>query len=110
MPLVLTTSSQITCAHQAPVSLSSAAKLSVSGARVLVLTDVVGAQVVGCTNPDSSSSKKCLTVAAASGTALKLTVDGQPVVNDTLAGTSDGAPAPMPLSLTSAAQTKLTAV
>ena len=76
MPLVLTIGSQITCTHQAPVSLSSDAKLSVMGARVLVLPVVVGAQIVGCTNPDSSSSKKCLMVAAASGTATKLTVAG----------------------------------
>ena len=80
------------------------------GARVLVLPLVVGAQIVGCTNPDSSSSKKCLKVAAATGTATKLTVAGQPVVNGTFAGTSDGAPTPMPLTLASAAQTKLSAV
>jgi hypothetical protein len=114
MPLVLTISSQIACAHQAPVSLSSDAKLLVMGARVLVLPEVVGAQIVGCTNPDSSSSKKCLTVATASGTATKLTVAGQLVVNDTFAGTSDGttsgAPVPLPLTLVNAGQTKLSAV
>lgn len=114
MSFILTVGSQISCAHQAPVSLSSDAKLTVRGARVLVPTDVVGSSITACTNPDSSSSKKCTLVTAAGGTATKLTVSGRLVLNESFGGSSDGVtsgtPPPLPLTLVSPGQTKLTAV
>ena len=111
MPYVLTESSQITCPHNAPVSVSSSAKLSVAGAKVLLLSGVSGADIEGCLNPNNSSSKQCTVVTSADGAAAKLTVAGQPVVNDTFAGTSDGTPPnPPALLLLSPGQTKLSAV
>jgi hypothetical protein len=114
MPYVLTVNSQITCAHNASIQLSSSAKLTVAGAKVLLLPEVVGAAIPACPNPNSSSSKQCTLVASAGGAAAKLTVAGQPVLNDTFVGTSDGAPpappAAPPLLLLSPNQTKLSAV
>jgi hypothetical protein len=115
MPFVLTVNSQIRCAHNAPVQLSSTAKLTVGGAKALLQSEVVGASIPTCPNPtDNKGDKKCTMVATAGGTAAKLTVGGQAVLNDTFAGTSDGAtppaPVPMPLTLVTVGHTKLSAV
>lgn len=106
MPFVLTVNSQITCGHNAPVTLTSSAKLTVAGARALLLSNITGATIATCPN-QSSNTKKCTFVATATGTAAKLTVAGQPVVNDTLTGTTDGTPAPVNLKLLNPGQTKL---
>jgi hypothetical protein len=119
MSFVLTKSSSITCGHQGTVALSSSSKLTVGGsANALLLSDIVGQSVNLCPNPDdpNSGSVKCRHVAAAQGTATKLTVGSVPVAIDTLKGTTDGVnPAPPPpgagtISVTSPAQAKLTAV
>jgi hypothetical protein len=116
MTYVLTVNSNITCAHNASVQLQSSTKLTVAGANVLLLSDIVGASITACPTPNDTSKglKQCLKVASASGIAAKLTVGGQHVVNDTFAGTSDGtsppAPAPLPLTLVSVGHTKLSAV
>jgi hypothetical protein len=114
MALVLTVSSQVVCPHTGTVSTSSSEKLTVSGAKVLVLSGVQGASVSNCTNPtDSNGNKTCLTVTQASGTASKLTSGGNAVVIDSLSGNTDGAPPPPPgpaLSVASPGQNKLTAV
>jgi hypothetical protein len=114
MSVVLTLNSQIACPHAGTVSVSSSEKLTVAGAKVLVLSGVMGASVAGCSNPtDSNGNKTCMTVTQASGTATKLTSGGSAVVIDSFAGNTDGTPPAPPgpaLSLVSAGQSKLTSV
>ncbi|AIE86497.1 hypothetical protein [Fimbriimonas ginsengisoli] len=101
MPYVLTVNSTVQCAHGAKIALTSDAKLSVGGAKVLLLAGIQGATVNGCTNPTdpNTSSLTCATVATATGTATKLTVGGKPVVLDSLSGTTNGTPPPSGASI-----------
>jgi hypothetical protein len=92
MAVVLTMDSKVSCPHKGDVSLASGAKLKVEGARVLVLAGVKGHAVSGCKQATSNSTKQCLNVVEASGTATKLTVGRQAVVLSSLTGTTDGAP------------------
>jgi hypothetical protein len=111
MPGVLTTASPVLCGHgPGQVETASTAKLRVAGSPVLVLDSVLGKPVPpGCTADTPCSS--VLTVVT--GTAVKLTTAGAPVVLDTLTGTTNGAVSgttPQPLLSATAEQTKLTAV
>ena len=114
MPLVLTEASTVQCAHAGSVQLSSSAKLSVGGDKVLLMDGVQGASVSGCPTPDDTNapSTKCRTVATASGTATKLKVGGKPVVLESLSGTTDGTPPPTgaTISVVNAGHSKLKAV
>lgn len=109
MPAVLTSASTVGCGHDpGRVGTSSAAKLSVGSARVLLSDSIATKAVSVCSTPVSDKTQPCATVlTVASGTAAKLTAGGAPVVLATLAGTTDGKP-PGTLN-SSGTQTKLTA-
>lgn len=112
MPLVLTETASVSCAHAAPVQLRAGqSKLTVGGARVLVAGDLVGAAVTGCTNaPTPSGNKPCLaTTSAIGGLSTRLRVGGRAVVLETVGGLTDGVlgGAPQPWSVKAAGQTKL---
>lgn len=94
MAYVLTVSSTVKCAHGGSVGLSSGAKLSVGGKKVVLADDVPGTSISACPTPDDTNapSTKCRTVAAASGASTKLKVGGKPVALDSLSGTTDGTP------------------
>jgi hypothetical protein len=102
MASVLTIASTVLCDRAAPgahggkvgVTPRAPAKLTVDGNPVLVQTGIVGKPVTGCATQSTSSSKPCTSVVSlqATGFAQKLTLGGQPVALDSLAGTTDGAP------------------
>ncbi|NLP64959.1 hypothetical protein [Paraburkholderia sacchari] len=115
---VLTTASNVTCGHAGNVSTSSSTKLQVNGAAVLLQSGIAGQSIAGCSTPPASdasgpTAKPCTTVASVTGgPAGKLQADSQPVMLDTLAGTTDGMVAkttPQQLLAGIAGQTKLTA-
>lgn len=106
---VLTTASNVQCGHQGTVSTRGSAKLKVQGSPVLTGSGVVGSSIAGCTTAPSSTTKPCTSVLAVGvGRALKLRVGGQPVLLDTLVGSTNGVP-PGTLPAT-AGQTKLEAI
>ncbi len=118
VPGVLTTSSNCTCGHSGSVATSSSTKLQVSGNAVLLQTGIAGQSVSGCATPPASDNSgptatKCMTVASVTaGTSAKLQAGGQPVMLDTLAGTTDGMVGkvtPQTLLSATAGQSKLTA-
>jgi hypothetical protein len=106
----LTTSSQITCPHTGKVTPASSAKLTIAGEPVLLSNQWSAWAIVGCKQvPPPQGNKPCLKVInLADGEANKLSVGGVPVLIDSGQGTSDGAPAPGPVTL-SAGETKVQA-
>ena len=92
MAKVLTTDSTIDCGHEGTVGTSSSAKLRVDGAAVLVETGVAGKTIAGCTQTGGPPTPCTAVAAISSGRATKLTAGGQPVMLDTLSGTTNGAP------------------
>jgi len=119
MPLVLTESSKLVCAHQGSVKLiAGQSKLKVKGAKVLVDGDLTGAAISLCKTvpvPPSPgpTSAPCLQVSSAiGGVALKLKVQGKGVLLDTIRGFTNGTVANVinqPWSVQDAVQTKLKA-
>ena len=117
MAKVLTTASQVLCGpagppaspvHGGAVTVQSTAKLTVAGNPVLVKSGV-GPTVSGCKTPVTpGGNKPCTAVSSVTtGEATKLQAGGQPVMLDTLGGTTDGNPVG-PLGA-DASQDKLTA-
>src|SRR5258706_7303975 len=90
MANVLTTGSLINCLHTGTATLTSSAKLTVSGNPVLLQSQVTGFSITGCTQVGSGLTpcKSILTVTA--GVSTKLTVGGDAVLLDSLAGASQG--------------------
>jgi hypothetical protein len=113
MSKVLINNSKIVCPHQGQVQLAATTKLTIGGTNVLLLADVTGKTVSGCSvvTDTNTSTVQCQKVTTATGTASKLTVGGAPVVLDTLTGFTDGAPPPaaVAISVSDAGQSKLTA-
>jgi hypothetical protein len=94
MPAVLTTASTVGCGHDpGRVATASQAKLTVSGAAVLVVSSIAGKGVSGCGTVPSNSTKQCTSVmTVADGLASKLTAANAPVMLATVVGTTDGNP------------------
>ncbi|MBH0053130.1 MULTISPECIES: hypothetical protein [unclassified Salinibacterium] len=118
--LVLTKSSLLVCSHPTPgVGIANnglASSLIVGGSPALLVGDLVGASVAGCTQATSNTTKPCtivVTVAAGSA-ATKLTVGGLAVLFDSAAGITDGLPVVVPpatnFSVSDAKQSKLRTV
>jgi hypothetical protein len=79
--------------HGGTVSAAITTLLTVQGKKVLVVDDTrswpIAAQTCGDTGPNQ---KPCTKVNSITGTANKLTVNGQPVVLDSVGGATDGVP------------------
>jgi hypothetical protein len=116
MAEVVVTSSDVECPHKGVVSLSSQAKLTVNGDKV-VLKDGIANQSVStaCTTVTNTNTGtiQCSTVlSVTAGEATKLTCGGAAVMLKNLSGTTngnDGTTPPVLISCLDAKQTKLTA-
>jgi len=105
---VLSSSAVITCIHNGRVTATpSQSQVTCDGSPALVVPDLVGAPIIGCTQLSSSSTKRCTTVTATLPGSFSQTlfVGGSPVYLATLAGTTDGVP---PSSLLVASPGQLT--
>lgn len=118
MPNVLTTQSTVACGHGGTAAVVSSAKLAVNGMPVLLEAGVAGATIGACgTTPAADASgptaAPCSAVSTVdSGRAAKLTVDGAPVLLDSLTGSTNGMVAkltPQTLLTATAGQQKLSA-
>jgi hypothetical protein len=95
MPPIVTTNDTIMCIHGGTVVLTpKQAVVTASGGAVLRETDLIGAPIVGCTQPPTISSKPCTTVVSAlpGGSAPTVLVGGLPAHVSTLSGITDGVP------------------
>ncbi len=111
MGLVLTSGAVIMCSHGGTVRpVPSQSKLTIDGQPVLVVADLAGATVVGCTNIDPRAGlAPCVTtISATAGQARSLTVGGQPVLLEDAQGRTSSTP-PGDFSVRSAGQTKVDA-
>jgi hypothetical protein len=110
MPAALTTNSTLICAHGGSVTTSGSSKLKVLHGSVLTTSGVSSWSIAGC-GQTSGSSKPCTRVLPplAAGVSSKLRVEGAAAVLATLSGTTEGAPAPGPVTAQSANQSKLVA-
>ncbi|WP_405066395.1 hypothetical protein OG558_32420 [Kribbella sp. NBC_01510] len=113
-PAVLTSNSNVTCAHSGTVAADSSSRLTVAGVPVL-LASVAGKTINGCTvvdNPNTSTVHCAKVSSVTAGETSKLTVGGTSVLLDVLAGFSSGQPPPPPgppLAAAVANQTRLRA-
>jgi hypothetical protein len=110
MSFAITVISDVECPDKGVATMSSSAKLTVSGKNVVVKDNLVGATLGGCQQASSPpASVTCATLTEViSGEATKLTVGGQAVLLDSLKGLTSGAPKNQ-LTCKDAKQTKLTA-
>jgi archaellum component FlaF (FlaF/FlaG flagellin family) len=95
MPKVLTTAAQIKCSHQGTVTVSSAGQsvVEVDGSSVLVMGDLVGKSVSGCTLTPSQNSKPCTTTTSMIvGAATRMEAGGNAVLLETATGLTDSTP------------------
>jgi hypothetical protein len=98
MAKVLTLASSVLCGHAVgKVTTVSANKLRVNGSPVLSKEGIAGKSVAGCKTPlasDASGSptaQPCTSVVAvAAGGSMKLKVNGNPVMLETLEGSTNG--------------------
>jgi len=117
MAAVLTEKSTIKCAHQGTVKpIASQTKLKVAGNKVLVMGDLSGKPISGCSTPQTPPppgppNKPCMTVSSEiPGIAMKLKVSGKNVLLPNVQGFTDGVlsgAAPQTWSVQDAGQTKL---
>jgi hypothetical protein len=103
---VVTAASSVECGkapgHEGTVAVSQGqGPLTVSGARALVATDLIGASISGCKNQNvSSNNVPCSTVQSVSSISTCLTVGGKGVVIDApLAGVTVGTPPGSPTAV-----------
>ncbi len=85
----------ITCPHQGQVELTAGqAKVVAEGGEVLCEPDLIGATILGCTQPATTSSKPCMHVVSVTPNSVSRTVSvgGKGVYLSTLSGTTDGVP------------------
>jgi hypothetical protein len=109
MPSILTSQAVIMCAHGGQVRpIPGQMKVTIQGAPVLCVPDLLGAPIVGCTQPPTPTTKPCTLVASTlpGSWSLKVTVGGRPAYLATLNGLTDGVP-PSPLVVTFPGQVKV---
>lgn len=94
MPRVLTAAAQIACAHQGLVQLrASQQTTAVDGSPLLVVGDLAGAPIAGCTLAPGPNTKPCTAIATMTvGAATLLAVGGVPALLDTATGVTDSVP------------------
>lgn len=106
MPPILTAQAVIVCAHGGQVrAVPRQSTVTIAGSPVLCVPDLLGAPVVGCTQPPSPTTKPCTTVVSTlpGSWSVKVTAGGRPVYLATLSGLTDGVP-PAPIVCTFAGQ------
>jgi hypothetical protein len=113
MAAALSLDSSVTCNHQGIVSTQGSSRLTVNTKGVLLKSGIQGQSVsTACTTQTdpNTGNKQCTTVSTVtSGESSRLTVDGNGVVLDSLAGATDGVLSGKPGSLqASAVQSRLT--
>ena len=89
------------CAHGGKVMLiPSQGTVTISGAPVMCVPDLIGAPIVGCAQPPTPATKPCTTVVSTfpGSWSLKVLVGGKPVYLQTLTGMTDGVP-PSPITV-----------
>ena len=99
MPPILTSQAVIMCAHGGQVRpIPGQMQVTIQGAPVLCVPDLLGAPIAGCAVPPTPATKPCTLVAATfpGSWSLKVSVAGRPAYLATLAGLTDGVP-PSPL-------------
>ena len=95
MPPIVTTQDTIICTHGGTVVMTpKQGVVTAGGGAVLRETDLIGAPIVGCTQPPSISSKPCTTVVSTlpGGSTPTVLVGGLPAHLATLSGITDGVP------------------
>jgi hypothetical protein len=94
MPKVLTAQAQVTCVHQGTVQVAaSQQQLKAAGGPVLVMGDMEGKPIIGCTLTASASTTPCsAVVATVAGASAKLSVGSTPVLLDTAKGVTNSVP------------------
>lgn len=88
---VLTTADRLECMHHAPVTVvvPPTRTLTAGGNPVLVMSDLPGATIVGCTFATGGNPSPCASViAVTAGTSAALVVDGSPVLVAGASGTA----------------------
>jgi hypothetical protein len=98
MAQLVTRNAVITCPHQGQVELTSGqAKVVAEGGEVLCEPDLIGASILGCTQPATPSSKPCMHVVSVTPESVSRTVSvaGKGVYLSTLTGMTDGVPPAM---------------
>ena len=110
MSFAITIGSDVECPDHGAAAMASSARLTVSGKPLVVKGDLLTAAIGGCTQvPPPPSNVACAKVTTlTSGEASKLTAGGQPVLLDSLAAVTSGAPKNQ-LTCKDAKQKKLTA-
>jgi hypothetical protein len=99
MPPILTAQSVIMCAHGGQIrAIPEQMNVTIQGAPILCVPDLIGAPIVGCALPPTPATKPCtLVVETFPGSwSFKVTVGGRPAYVSTLVGLTDGVP-PSPL-------------
>ena len=95
MPPIVTANAVILCTHGGIVTLRPS-QLSVlaGGGAVLCEPDLVGAAIVGCSQPVTLATKPCTTVLSTlpGASSPKVLVGGRPAYLATLSGLTDGVP------------------
>jgi hypothetical protein len=87
------------CAHGGKVMLiPRQGTVTISGAPVMCVPDLMGAPIVGCAQPPTPATKPCTAVVSTfpGSWSLKVLVGGKPVYLQTLTGMTDGVP-PSPI-------------
>ncbi|HYF27008.1 MAG TPA: hypothetical protein VD931_14790 [Baekduia sp.] len=95
MPPVLTSLATVMCPHGGRVTLiPRQTTVLIQGGSVLCEPDLVGAPIVGCTQPATPTTKPCTVVLATlpGSTSPKVMAVGRPVYVATLTATTDGVP------------------
>jgi hypothetical protein len=86
-------SSVLTCIHMGRIVSQAAERwISVSGAPVLVETDVLGRPVVACPNVSTNTKPCTSTMPPLAGPSLFVRVGGRRVLTSSLTGLTDGVP------------------
>ncbi|MFW5845071.1 MAG: hypothetical protein ACOCXJ_02485 [Planctomycetota bacterium] len=106
MPKVLTENGRCTCPHQGAVSLSAGQnRLLIDGGKALVQGDTLGAGIPAVpppgpgrctvlTDPNTGAVSCTATISELPGAATRLTVDGVPVLLETVTGQTNGTGTP----------------
>jgi hypothetical protein len=94
VPKVLTSTAVVMCPHGGKVQIMPSQTTAVSGGNpVLVVGDLDGKPIAGCTQPVSTSTAPCTqTLPMTVGASTKVTASGTPALLDTATGMTNGVP------------------